>query len=311
MLHHILKIAGQLLSRGKLSILIYHQVVAEFDPMRPGEPTIEVFNWQMALLARYFTPLSLSEAVDRLASGTLPANAVCVTFDDGYLNNLTVAQPILAKYRIPATVYVATAFRNGDNMWNDRIQDLCADQSRQQLNTAEGPVALGDWPNRIAAAQQLLKQLKYLPVVERLQAVDALYQLNHATNYPARMMNDTQLQQLAALGVTIGAHTHNHPILKSLDTEAQQTEIAHNKNLLEQILQQPVEHFAYPNGVEGRDFDDVAVQLVAAAGFKSAVMTNWGYSTADTPAHRLKRFTPWDTSPIRFHLRMLKNYVQS
>jgi peptidoglycan/xylan/chitin deacetylase (PgdA/CDA1 family) len=307
MLHPMLKMAGQLLSRGKLSILIYHQVLAEFDPMRPTEPTAKMFDWQMALLARYFTALSLNEALERLAAGTLPANAVCVTFDDGYLNNLTVAQPILAKYRIPATVYVATAFRQGDNMWNDRIQDLCADQSRQQLKTAEGGVALGDWPSRIAAAQQLLKQLKYLPVAERLQAVDALYQLNQAIDYPARMMNDTQLQQLAALGVTIGAHTHNHPILKSLDTEAQQIEIAQNKNLLEQILQQPVEHFAYPNGVEGRDFDDVAVQLVAAAGFKSAVMTNWGYSTTDTPPHRLKRFTPWDQQPLKFHLRLIKN----
>lgn len=309
MLHPMLKMAGQLLSRGKLSILIYHQVMAEFDPMRPTEPTAEMFDWQMALLARYFTPLSLNEALERLAAGTLPANAVCVTFDDGYLNNLTVAQPILAKYRIPATVYVATAFRQGDNMWNDRIQDLCADQSRHQLKTAEGAVTLGDWPSRIAAAQQLLKQLKYLPVAERLQAVDALYQLNHATDYPARMMNDAQLQQLAALGVTIGAHTHNHPILKSLDPEAQQAEIAHNKTLLEQILQQQVEHFAYPNGVEGRDFDDVAVQLVAAAGFKSAVMTNWGYSTADTPVHRLKRFTPWDQQPLKFHLRLVKNYL--
>jgi peptidoglycan/xylan/chitin deacetylase (PgdA/CDA1 family) len=309
MLHSMLKMAGQLLSRGKLSILIYHQVLAEFDPMRPTEPTAKMFDWQMALLARYFTPLSLNEALERLAAGTLPANAVCVTFDDGYLNNLTVAQPILAKYRIPATVYVATAFRQGDNMWNDRIQDLCADQRRQQLKTAEGAVALGDWPSRIAAAQQLLKQLKYLPVAERLQAVDALYQLNHAADYPARMMNDAQLQQLAALGVTIGAHTHNHPILKSLDSEAQQIEIAQNKNLLEQILQLPVEHFAYPNGVEGRDFDDVAVQLVAAAGFKSAVMTNWGYSTADTPVHRLKRFTPWDQQPLKFHLRLIKNYL--
>lgn len=309
MLHSLLKIAGSVLSRGKLSILIYHQVVAEFDPMRPNEPTAEVFDWQMALLARYFTPLSLTEAVQRLAAGTLPANAVCVTFDDGYLNNLTVAAPILARYNIPATVYVATAFRSGDNMWNDRIQDLCADPNRFKLKTSDADIVLGDWPGRIAAAQQLLKQLKYLPVTERLQAVDALYQLNQASEYAPRMMNDAQLQQLAALGVTIGAHTHNHPILKSLDAKAQQAEIEQSKSLLEQILQKPVEHFAYPNGVEGRDFDDIAVQWVAAAGFSSAVMTNWGYSTAATSPLRLKRFTPWDQHPLKFHLRLVKNYL--
>ncbi len=309
MLQGVLSLAGRIVSRGKLSILIYHQVVAEFDPMRPNEPTAEVFDWQMALLARYFTPLSLDEAVQRLASGTLPANAVCVTFDDGYLNNLTVAQPILARYNIPATVYVATAFRNGDNMWNDRIQDLCADPNRFVLQTSEAEIELGDWPSRIAAAQQLLKKLKYLPVAERLQEVDELYRLNQADEYAPRMMNDSQLQQLSALGVTIGAHTHNHPILKSLDAKAQQAEIAQSKTLLEQILHKPIEHFAYPNGVEGRDFDDVAVQWVEAAGFKSAVMTNWGYSTAATSPLRLKRFTPWDTTALRFHVRMLKNLI--
>ncbi len=151
MLHQLLSLSGRLLSRGKLSILIYHQVVAEFDPMRPNEPTPEIFDWQMALLARYFTPLSLDEAVERLALGTLPANAVCVTFDDGYLNNLTVAQPILAKYAIPATVYVATAFRNQANMWNDRIQDLCADPSRHVVKSSFGDLVLADWASRIAA----------------------------------------------------------------------------------------------------------------------------------------------------------------
>lgn len=309
MLHAFLKVAGQLLGRGKLSILIYHQVVATRDPMRPSEPTAAEFDWQMQLLARYFTPLSLDEAVQRLTHGTLPANAVCVTFDDGYLNNLTVAAPILAKYQIPATVYVATAFRHGDNMWNDRIQDLCADPNRLVLKTSEGDIALGDWPSRIAAAQQLLKKLKYLAVAERLQAVDELYRLNQADEYTPRMMNDSQLQQLAALGVTIGAHTHNHPILKSLDAKAQQVEIEQSKMLLEQILQQPIAHFAYPNGVEGRDFDDVAVQWVAAAGFKSAVMTNWGYSTAATSPLRLKRFTPWDQHPLKFHLRLIKQLM--
>ena len=98
---------------------------------------------------------------------------------------------------------------------------------------------------------------------------------------------------------------------KRLEEQKQRllAEIEQSKNVLEQILQKPIEHFAYPNGVEGRDFDDVAVQWVAAAGFKSAVMTNWGYSTAATLPLRLKRFTPWDTTALRFHLRMLKNLM--
>lgn len=309
MLHTILQWLCQGLSRGKLTILMYHQVFPQRDPMRPTEPDAATFDWQMQLISRYFKPLSLTEAVQRLQNNTLPANAICVTFDDGYLNNLTVAQPILAKYKIPATVYVATAFSDGDNMWNDRIQDLCADPQRTTLQISEQCISLNDWPARIKAAQHLIKQFKYLPVATRLQAVSDLYRLNNADEYPSRMMSKTQIKQLAATGVTIGAHTHNHPILKSLTMQEQQDELLRCKTELEQCLQMPIQHFAYPNGVEGRDFDETTVQLVAKADFVSAVVTNRGYSTANSHLLKLKRFAPWDGSALKFHLHLLKNYL--
>ena len=131
MLHKLIQLTGALLGRNKLSILIYHQVLAEADPMRPTEPTAAIFDWQMRLLRDYFTPLSLDQALDHLKHNTLPANAVCVTFDDGYVNNLSVAEPILAKYAIPATVYVATGFSHGSNMWNDRLMYLFAEPEQK------------------------------------------------------------------------------------------------------------------------------------------------------------------------------------
>ncbi|WP_333797323.1 polysaccharide deacetylase family protein [Rheinheimera sp.] len=309
MLHKFLQLTSGMLSSGKLTILMYHQVVQQRDPMRPTEPDAATFDWQMRLIRRYFTPLSLSEALERLQDNRLPNNAICVTFDDGYLNNLTVAAPILARHKVPATVYIATAFSQGENMWNDRLQDLCADQKRTILQTGQSQLQLTDWASRIHAAQQLINQLKYLPVRTRLQQVDNLYQLNGASEYPSRMMSTTQIKELAAQGITIGAHTHNHPILKSLTPSEQQQEISRCKSGLEQLLQCPVVHFAYPNGVEGRDFDDETMHLVAAAGFQSAVVTNRGFSTADSNLYKLKRFAPWDGSPLKFHLHLLKNYL--
>ena len=309
MLHALLKYAGQALAKNKLSILIYHQVLTAADPMRPSEPTAEVFDWQMRLLHDYFTPLSLDEALQHLKHNTLPANAVCVTFDDGYLNNLMVAQPILAKYAIPATVYVATGFSNGLNMWNDRLIYLFADATRQQLTLDDSLVTLSDWQNRRSQAQQWLKKLKYLPLGERLAKIEQFYQQNSATEQAPLMMTPAQIKQLAECGVTIGAHTVNHPILKVLPEEQQQQEISRSKQQLEEWLGQSVQHFAYPNGAEGVDFDDVTLKLVQQAGFGSAVVTNWGVSDANTPPHLLKRFTPWDKTPARFHLRLIKNML--
>lgn len=309
MLHWLLQQSGRLLSRGKLSILIYHQVLAEFDPMRPTEPTAAVFDWQMQLLARYFTPLSLDQALQHLADDSLPPNAVCVTFDDGYLNNLTVAAPILARYQIPATVYIATAFSAGSNMWNDRIIDLCGDSKRVSLQFNAEHFTLSDWPSRISVADKLLKKLKYLPIEQRLAEVDVLYQQNNASDYQPRMMNASQIKQLADTGITIGAHTLQHPILKSIPPAEQQQQIEQSKAWLEQLLAKPVLHFAYPNGVEGRDFDDTTVKLVQQAGFKSAVVTDWGYCTSKNNFFRLKRFTPWDKTKTMFHIRLIRQLI--
>lgn len=307
MLHKLLQLCGKHLGRQKLSILIYHQVLEKPDPMRPTEPTADIFDWQMQLLRNYFTPLSLDDAITHLKQNTLPANAVCVTFDDGYLNNLTVAQPILQKYNIPATVYVATAFSHGENMWNDRLQYLFADECRTQLQLDDVVVALADMTQRRHSAQQWIKRLKYLPVAERRDKITQYYRQNNATEQPALMMTPGQIKQLAAAGISIGAHTVDHPILKTLSPDEQRQQIADSKKQLQQWLGTEVKHFAYPNGVEGTDFDDIAVDLVRECGFHSAVVTNWGVSDNTTPLFKLKRFTPWDKTALRFHLRLLRN----
>ena len=306
--HRSLQLAGKLLGRNKLSILIYHQVLAEPDPMRPSEPTATVFDWQMRLLRDYFTPLSLDQALHHLKHNTLPANAVCVTFDDGYLNNLTVAQPILAKYGIPATVYVATGFSQGTNMWNDRVIHLFADSNRLQISLQGEQIMLADWQQRRELAQKWLMKLKYLPIYQRLAEVDKLYQENNCAEQASLMMNPGEVKRLATTGVNIGAHTINHPILKVLPTVEQRTEIVQSKQQLEQWTGQAINHFAYPNGVFGRDFDETAVNIVEKAGFNSAVTTDWGVSTSHNSVFKLKRFTPWDKVALKFLFRLIKQH---
>ncbi|GAA0856947.1 polysaccharide deacetylase family protein [Aliiglaciecola litoralis] len=308
-MHSLISAINRALSGSKLSILIYHQVLEEFDPMRPYEVTADTFDWQMALISRYFTPISLSDAAKHLENNTLPAKAICVTFDDGYLNNLTVAQPILAKYGVPATVYVATAFTEGADMWNDRVLDLFKDPNLTSLNIEGQTVTLGDWDNRNALAEKQLMRLKYLPIDERLSGVQQLYDDNQLPDPAPRMMNAEQVKQLADTGVEIGGHTVNHPILKVLSTEQQFDEISRCKQQLEGWTGKAVKHFAYPNGSYGKDLTDETVALVKQAGYQTAVVTDWGTSSPGDDLLRLKRFTPWDASPLKFHARLVKSRV--
>lgn len=312
MFHNILKTVGRLVSKNKLSILIYHQVFETNDPMRPSEPDSAEFSWQMKLLRENFNPISLIEAVVLLKENKLPPNSVCVTFDDGYLNNLTVAQPILEQYKIPATVYVATGFSHGINMWNDRLIDLIGNTELSSFNLQAlqlPPEQVSDYASRRQLAYKLIPLIKYQDYQQRTAIIEQLYADNQARELPAKMMTPEQIKQLADLGVEIGAHTIDHPILASQSAEQQHQQITQSKIQLEQWLQQSVVGFAYPNGKPVDDYPTSAVDIIKQAGFGYAVSTTAGISTPTADFYQLNRFTPWNKTPTKFHINLIRNVV--
>lgn len=311
-LHSLLSSFHHVFTEQKLSILIYHQVLKEHDFMRPDEPTAEDFKWQMALIAKYFTPMSLSEALAALKTRSLPKNAICVTFDDGYINNLTVAAPILQMFDIPATFYIATSFMSGKNMFNDRIIDLIGDESKISLDlTAVGLSELffSSRNERANLSRNITSQVKRLSNDDRERIIDKLYSDNSQCDYNRKMMSSKQVKELSDLGFDIGAHTVDHPILKSLTLDKQQQQIFESQKQLELLLGKPVTNFAYPNGRLKTDYTFETAKLVKEAGLLSAVSTNKGVNKASTDVFQLNRFTPWDKSPIKFHLRLLRNQL--
>jgi len=312
-LNHVLSFAGKVFARNRLNILIYHQVFAKKNAMRPSEPDAETFAWQMQLINKHFTPLSISAALKHLEQGTLPANAICVTFDDGYINNLEIAAPILQQLNIPATVYIATGFSDGENMFNDRVIDLLANETLSILSLIaikEQPAELESTEKRIKVAHHILAKIKYLPIAERKTLIDALYQENNAQECPRKMMSAIQIKQLRSMGIEIGAHTVEHPILKVLEPREQQQQIIESKKVLAKILGEEIKGFAYPNGKIEDDYDLTTKAIVEELAFDYAVSTNWGITTKDSDKFQLNRFTPWDDKPWKFHLRLLLNSLK-
>jgi 2-methylisocitrate lyase-like PEP mutase family enzyme len=69
-----------------------------------------------------------------------------------------------------------------------------------------------------------------------------------------------------------------------------------------------IDLFAYPNGRPGRDYAPEHAKLVRELGFKAAVSTSWGAARSGHDLYQLPRFTPWDKTPLRFVLRLFRNY---
>src|SRR5215470_13527447 len=87
------------------TVLVYHRVT-EPDPFTTAAVTPAQFERQMAYVARRFNVLDLSEIVRRAEEGSLPPDALAITFDDGYADNYEAAYPILRRHGLPATIYL-------------------------------------------------------------------------------------------------------------------------------------------------------------------------------------------------------------
>ena len=297
-------------SRARLSILIFHRVLSQPDPLFPAEPDLVRFDQILAWVARWFQVLPLDSAIMQLRSGTLPARAAAITFDDGYADNATNALPILKRHGMTATFFVATSFLDGGRMWNDTFIEAIRRCPAQSLDLGEsglGAYKLGSVGERRLAIDSLLRRVKYLEPDKRNEVV-ARVQESAAIALPDDlMMTSGQVIQLRDARMQIGAHTCTHPILAKLSDNEAMREISTSKAALEALLSQPVSLFAYPNGKPGQDYLGKHAAMARQAGYAAAFSTAAGVSTATTDLFQLPRFTPWDRTRLRFGIRMMAN----
>lgn len=70
-------------ARARLSVLIFHRVLPQPDPLFPDEIDAARFDAILGWLRSWFNVLPLDEAAQRLKDGSLPARAAALSFDDG------------------------------------------------------------------------------------------------------------------------------------------------------------------------------------------------------------------------------------
>lgn len=301
------------LNGARLSILIFHRVTEQVDPLFPQEMHASRFDALLGQLKRCWRFVPLEGALAQLDAGTLRPGSLAVTFDDGYADNATVARPILKKHGVPATVFVASGFLGGGRMWNDTIIEAVRRSPRDALDLSwldEGAVGIAGMGEKILAIQRVIRRIKHLPQDDRAAACERFAAVARA-NLPCNlMMTPEQVRELHRSGIGIGAHTVTHPILATLaDTHAEH-EIRQGKSDLESLLDASVNLFAYPNGRPTLDYLPIHADMVRRAGYTAAVSTAWGAVSTRSDRFQLPRFTPWDQGNTAFHYRLLANFFR-
>ncbi len=294
--------------RNRLIVLSYHRVVPVTDALFPEQTTAKDFEVHLRVLAKFFRAFTLSEALSLLNARVLPARSVAITFDDGYADNATEALPLLDRYGLKATFFIATKFIAGGLMWNDQIIEAireCAAGSLSLENLGLGIFTIDDAESRRLAIDALLMKLKHVPEPERSDTVQHIVKITGSTLPDRLMMSKDQLNLLAQAGMEIGAHTVSHPILaKQLDKDAE-FEISESRKVLRRLLGVPVTSFAYPNGRPGLDYNESHAAIARNAGFDVAVSTRNGAVQYSTDRYQLPRYGVWDKTYWKFALRLL------
>ncbi len=87
-------------------ILMYHRIVRH-EPAGRFAVTLGHFEEHLrVLMHRGYTILPLATLATSVARRDLPARAVAITFDDGYIDYLEETIQVLTRYAAPATFFV-------------------------------------------------------------------------------------------------------------------------------------------------------------------------------------------------------------
>ena len=318
-------------------ILLYHSIMPPLSDPWSLCVSPEHFEGHLQAIREWGTPLHLDELIDRLTSGTLPSNAVALTFDDGYASILSQARPLLEQYEVPATIFVSTAaLTQAREFWWDeleriflqpgnlpRILELEIDQYNfhwdlgdaafypqeafeQNLSgRASPPVA--------ATRQRLYTELWELlhPADPQLikEIMDKLFDWARLRPEPRpthRLITWTEVPDLKDdPWIKFGSHGMTHSSLASLSTENQANELRQSKSSLEAATGRPVTSLAYPYG-QARDYSIQTAALAREAGYNMALINSPGVVDRKVDLFYLPRFYVEDWGKEEFARRLLQ-----
>jgi peptidoglycan/xylan/chitin deacetylase (PgdA/CDA1 family) len=246
---------------GGFAVVTYHGVLPA--GYRSDEPFLDgnliraaVFRQQLQFLQSRYRIIAPEDFLEFLEQRKAPSpRSILITCDDGLLNTLTDMLPILQEERIPCLFFVTAAScdKTPAMLWHEELYRFMrrhplTEEALRLLPESRPP------SSRTFQAQwwAIVERASQLHAEERNEWMTLLRPQSGAA--PAgderrwRLLDFDELKQLAAAGMTIGGHTHTHPILSLCSDEEVRREIRESKYHIERALGRKVWAFAYPYG---------------------------------------------------------------
>jgi peptidoglycan/xylan/chitin deacetylase (PgdA/CDA1 family) len=266
---------------------------AAFQPNRHLEVTPEFLRAMLAhLRAGDVDIVTMDEAHRRLVERDFSRRFASFTLDDGYRDNRDYALPLMREFDAPFTAYVASDFAEGTGrLWWIALETVIAraDSIGAEIGGAAIRFDTATPAAKQAAFDQLHGWLRGLPgehdIAREVAAMCARHGVDQTAICRDLCMSWDELKPFAADPlVAIGAHTITHCNLARQPEAIALDEMTTSRVRIENALQCPVVHLAYPYGDKiaagAREF-----ALARTAGFKTAVTTRPGMIFSENASH--------------------------
>ena len=281
------------------AVLTYHDIIPdeETDFSDPMKIKYSEFFKQMKMISDNFPIYSIKELHKKIINKDIPKDlCVSITFDDGYLNQLSNAAPLLQKLNIPATFFITTDFAYQRiipqlERWKSWIK-----LSQNKINLESiGINETFDLKN-ISEKRRLYNRLIGLLPSDIYDYEDD--KLNSLLNklfcdetIPRIYMNWKEINELNKISnFTIGAHSVSHPNLKKVKNFLED-EVIKSKNIIESNIQQKVKYFAYPFGTNN-ELDKNIIDKMHVSNFDLAFSSILGLNQNPKSIYCLNRIAP-------------------
>jgi len=312
MLKAILNILLLFSGKKNLGVLTYHRV-GNINNIKNQLFTDEVlFNKQLSWLAEYFNVLDLGKAITLLENKELPKLAVVISIDDGYVDSYETIFQLLKSHGLLASFFISTSGFEKGYLWDELVSEAVMQISvdKEFIVFLQQSYALTTYNEKLSSLKKILEVIKYHSLEERQLLINELLAVTGGPKLEPQFLNAQQIIIMKNAGMTIGAHTVNHPILMAETTSVAEKEIAACKEKLESIINAPVDFLAYPNGKLCKDFTLEHQQMAEAAGYKAAFSTEMGsIDKMEADRFSLKRLSTWDHTEIKFVLRLAYSLI--
>jgi peptidoglycan/xylan/chitin deacetylase (PgdA/CDA1 family) len=254
----------------QLRNFLFHRVTDERDTLWPPM-TPQLFESIVRLLMKRFHVVPLEAFLANPAAFSNSAKKIAtVLFDDGYKDNIEYAAPILQKYKCPASFYIVTGSIDNDTpTWTYQIDEALQQTKQKIIELPFDYVPEKFKVNELSgnrASREIKPWLKTLPNQRRTDAVNhILHQCNDVEPVKNKMMSWQEIRQLQQQGFHIGSHSHTHPMLASIETEADiRFELKHSAERIQQETGQMAKTISYPIG----SYDQRVIRIAKECGYK-------------------------------------------